>query len=113
MSWLWKFNQIFIFFLGESETTVLDIESDDSEDDGFYKSSSDIYIPGQYEERGHVGRSIEQIRQYRANFAFLNRIKPAHLKPTKLLNETQTALWLPGNVAKKLSRCRKGSLSQT
>ena len=43
--------------------------------------STDIYIPGEYEERDHSGRSSAEILLYRTNIAFINRIKPRYLQP--------------------------------
>ena len=54
----------------------------DDEDDDYKRKAGDIYIPGEYSERKHeTWRTQEQIERYRLNMAFLNRLKPNHLKP--------------------------------
>jgi len=58
----------------------------DEEDDDFKRKAGDIYIPGEYLEKNHESwRTPEQIERYRANMAFLNRLKPNDLKPKVFL----------------------------
>ena len=72
------------------------IEPEEEDEEEFYtKNSRDIYIPGEYEERDHSGRSNQQIQIYRSNLAFLNRIKPVRLRPKRNMTDEEKKKWLP------------------
>jgi hypothetical protein len=60
-----------------------------------FSSKISFLISGEYDERDHIGRSAGQIAMYRSNMSFLNRVKPAHLRPKKKLTEEEAAKWLP------------------
>ena len=61
----------------------------------YFRNNRDVYIPGEYIERDHTGRSAAQISMYRNNMTFLNRIKPADLRPKKIMTESELRRWLP------------------
>ncbi|CBY17814.1 unnamed protein product, partial [Oikopleura dioica] len=70
----------------------------DEEDDDFKRKAGDIYIPGEYLEKNHESwRTPEQIERYRANMAFLNRLKPNDLKPKSKIDRHQLYEGLPAH----------------
>ena len=52
-------------------------------ENGLFAFETDIYNPGEFEEPDHSGKSEAQIARYRKNSAFLNRVRPAHLRPKR------------------------------
>ena len=52
-------------------------------ENGLFAFETDIYNPGEFEEPDHTGKSEAQIARYRKNSAFLNRVRPAHLRPKR------------------------------
>ena len=74
---------------------VQTVSDDEDFTDKYAATARDVYVPGEYEERDHSGRSAAQIQVYRTNQAFLNRARPAALRPKRNMSVEEVRKWLP------------------
>ena len=75
---------------------VQTVDADDDDfTDPYAATAQDVYVPGEYEERDHTGRSDAQIKLYRTNVAFLNRVRPEELRQKRNMSKEEVAKWLP------------------